>query len=177
MPNLKLFAQSDVDQQHYNRFEGRSTNGTQQPPRLPGEFQRELAQFTGTEEYRRHNLGGMYTDGVAYLASGSEGVLYDGWHKSGGAFWLLDAIFSWQREVKRKAVDRGAFQVWHLFIRRDGEKRGALLVCHVDTCTLDEADHVRCGATARQEIEFTDFPLDEIKLYLCDGVLLLPSEY
>jgi hypothetical protein len=31
---------------------------------------------------------------------------------------------------------------------------------------------------ARQEIEFTDFPLEEgIKLYLSGGVLLLPSEY
>ena len=29
---------------------------------------------------------------------------------------------------------------------------------------------------ARQQIEYSDFPLKEIKLYLIDGVLLLPSE-
>ena len=30
---------------------------------------------------------------------------------------------------------------------------------------------------ARQVIEFTDFPLDEIKLYLDQGTLILPGEY
>jgi len=28
-----------------------------------------------------------------------------------------------------------------------------------------------------QHIEFTDFPLDEIKFYFADNVILLPSEY
>ena len=28
-----------------------------------------------------------------------------------------------------------------------------------------------------QNIPFTDFPLDTIDLWLCDGVLMLPSEY
>ena len=28
-----------------------------------------------------------------------------------------------------------------------------------------------------QEIGYTDFPLDDIKLYVCDGVLMLPGEY
>ena len=30
---------------------------------------------------------------------------------------------------------------------------------------------------ARQEIEYTDFPLEEITLYLTEGTLMLPSEY
>ena len=29
----------------------------------------------------------------------------------------------------------------------------------------------------RQEIEYSDFPLDKIELWLIDGVLLLKSEY
>lgn len=29
----------------------------------------------------------------------------------------------------------------------------------------------------KQEIEFTDFPLEEISFYFTDNVLLLPSEY
>jgi hypothetical protein len=28
-----------------------------------------------------------------------------------------------------------------------------------------------------KELEFTDFPLDEIRLYFTDNTLLLPSEY
>ncbi len=28
-----------------------------------------------------------------------------------------------------------------------------------------------------QQIEYTDFPLPEIRLYVCDNVLMLPSEY
>lgn len=43
----------------------------------------------------------------------------------------------------------------------------AVLTCERDT---DEP-------MITQEIPFTDFPLAEITLYLCDGVLLLPSEY
>ena len=30
---------------------------------------------------------------------------------------------------------------------------------------------------ARQDISLTDFPLDEVSLYLTDNTLLLPSEY
>jgi hypothetical protein len=29
----------------------------------------------------------------------------------------------------------------------------------------------------RQEIEYSDFPLSEVRLYFTDGTLLLPSEY
>ena len=32
-------------------------------------------------------------------------------------------------------------------------------------------------AKVRKKIPYTDFPLDEIKLYLIDNVLLLTSEY
>jgi hypothetical protein len=29
----------------------------------------------------------------------------------------------------------------------------------------------------KQKIPYTNFPLDEVKMYLIDGVILLPSEY
>ena len=44
----------------------------------------DLAQFIGTSQYYRHNLGLLYTDGVKYVAD------------RGGAYWLIDAIASWQ---------------------------------------------------------------------------------
>jgi hypothetical protein len=43
-----------------------------------------------------------------------------------------------------------------------------LLVCKEDAETEQ---------TLGQKIEFSDFPLDEIKLFWRDGVLMLPSEY
>ncbi len=104
----------------------------------------ELRQFTGTEQYYRHYLGGLYTDGVQYMAG------------KAGAFWLLDVIFSYRRKEP--------FQVWTLKVK---DRVGVV------TIREDTGQPVK----VRQEIPFTDFLLAEIKLYLIDGVLLLPSEY
>ena len=105
----------------------------------------ELRQFTGTEQYYRHYLGGLYTDGVQYMAG------------KAGAFWLLDVIFSYRRKEP--------FQIWTLKVKAD---KSALVTMREDTGQ---------PVKVRQEIPYTDFPLAEIKLYLIDGVLLLPSEY
>ena len=82
-----------------------------------------------------------------------------------GAFWLAVAIVSWQGNKK---VRKEPFQVWTLILTADEFPNGAVLVC-------EDGNH---RELARQEIEYTDFPLPEgIKLFLCDGILLLPSEY
>ena len=47
------------------------------------------------------------------------------------------------------------------------EDRTASLVCD------DGNDNI----VYTQHVAFTDFPLDEIKLYFTDNVILLPSEY
>ena len=104
----------------------------------------ELDQFTGTENYWRHWLGGKFTDGVKYLAD------------KAGAHWLLDAIFSYHRPEP--------FQVWTLKVK-DSQ---AVLTMQEDTDT---------PVKVKQKIKYTDFSLDEVKLYLIDGILLLPSEY
>ena len=106
----------------------------------------DLAQFIGTVNYYRHWLGGLYTDGVQYLA------------EQAGAYWLIDAIFSHRR--------RESFQVWTL--KKNADDNGAVL-------TMQEDSGER--AKVRQKIPYTDFPLDQISLYLIDGVLLLTSEY
>ena len=106
----------------------------------------DLNQFTGTENYYRHwTGGGVFTDGVQYLA------------EQAGAYWLIDAVFSYRR--------REPFQVWTL---RKNDDNSAVL-----TMQEDSGEPVK----VRQTIPFTDFPLDRIKLYLIDSVLLLPSEY
>lgn len=72
------------------------------------------------------------------------------------AYWLLIAIASYNRHEP--------FQIWEL--KRTGSK-----------AVLTMVEDAGRPELVRQEIEFTDFPLDEIKLWLVDGVLLLPSEY
>ena len=112
----------------------------------------DLAQFTGSEQWHRHgiNLNVIYTDGVEYMA------------EHGGAYWLIDevAINQMVRRVKAEA-----FQVW--ILRVNPEKRSAVLTC----------DDGNGRVVFTKEIEYTDFPLDEMKLYFTDGTILLPSEY
>lgn len=110
-----------------------------------------LEQFIGTESYYKHPLGILYTDGVQYLA------------KEANAYWLIDAIASWQLSPKIKRVQR--IQFWKL--RVNLHNNTAVLTCERDS------DDV----AITQEIPYTDFPLESVKLYLADGVLLLPSEY
>nr|WP_148292019.1 DUF6876 family protein [Planktothrix prolifica] len=68
------------------------------------------------------------------------------------------------------------FQLWllivgdsHKFIKPEAESM-AVLTCWEDTPVKGKKPAVS------QEFLFTDFPIDEIKLYFESGVLLLPSE-
>lgn len=115
----------------------------------------ELRQFTGsTQCYRWSRLTRLViTDGVKYLA------------EKASAYWLLDAIASYQNSPEIKASNPlQEIQFWTL--RVDGNK--GVLEC--------EEDH-GVPPTVRQEIPYTDFPLKEIKLYVCNNVIFLPSEY
>ena len=73
-----------------------------------------------------------------------------------GAYWLIDAILSYHRTEP--------FQIWKL------EKTGTKAVL-----TMQEDSNT--SILVKQEIGFTDFPLDEIKFYLQNNVLMLPNEY
>jgi len=110
----------------------------------------ELAGFTGTENHYQHWLGLRYTDGVKFLA------------ERAGAYWLIDAIASWQPQASRIDPD---FQLWQLTV---GDDHTAVLTFQRDS---------DLPAIIRQEIEYTDFPLSRITLYVENGVLLLPSEH
>jgi hypothetical protein len=113
-----------------------------------------LEQFIGSETVYRHWSGRLaYTEGVKYLAQKCE------------AHWLIDAIASWQLspKVKRDPMLQ-QIQFWKLRVNPD---KSAVLTCERDT------DDV----AVTQEIEYTNFPLEEIRLYLSNNILLLPSEY
>ncbi|MCU0543265.1 MAG: hypothetical protein MUE44_14010 [Oscillatoriaceae cyanobacterium Prado104] len=116
-----------------------------------------LPRFCGSETfyaYRLLNIAFRLTEGVKFLAKEAE------------CFWLVDAIASYQPEIKQSGNQMLAeFQIWELTRKLECE---FLLVCKEDSNT---------EPACSQEIEFSDFPLDEIKLWLCDGTLMLPSEY
>lgn len=108
-----------------------------------------LTHFTGSEEWYRHITRNLYTEGVKYLADNA------------GAYWLIDEIMFRQRFRRVKAEE---FQVW---ILRVTVHNGAWLKC----------EDGNGNVVHTKQIEFTDFPLAEIKLYFTNNTLLLPSEY
>ena len=109
----------------------------------------DLSPFTSTTQYFKHWLGFNYTDSIQYMA------------EKGKAYWLLDLIGSYQ--VQHKHI---RFQLWELTVNTTG---------HSGVITMKEDSGQ--PELVRQEIPFTDFPLNEIKLYLIDHILLLQSEY
>ena len=112
----------------------------------------QLRQFTGSENWFRHgiNRSVFFTDGAKFLAD------------QGGAYWLLDIIAIAQQHDAR--VSGEEFQVWNLKVHSD---RTATVFC----------DDGNGNPVYTQEIPFTDFPLDEVKLYFANNVIHLPSEY
>ena len=115
----------------------------------------ELKMFHGTTEYHKHLFPGkspiILTDGCKYIRDVCK------------AYWLFDAILSYQCEKILKGVN---FQIWELRqIRIDLTWQ---LTCREDT---------NKKPLIRQSIEFSDFPLDYIKIWVIDKVALLPSEY
>jgi hypothetical protein len=114
--------------------------------------EQNLRKFTGSENWYRHGLNRQvtFTDGAKFVAD------------EGGAYWLLDAIAIAQRLEKRVSVEE--FQVWTLKVKEDNT---ASLIC----------DGGNDNIVYTQHIEFTDFPLPEIKLYFVNNVIHLPSEY
>ena len=119
------------------------------------EILNELPNFYGTDGYTRWSAlfrNFVLTDGALYLA------------ENAGAFWLMDAIASHLGSYKNEG-----FVVAKLL--RAKASNGWILRLE------DGNNEVR----ADQSIGYSDFPLDEITLYVeFDGtnhVILLPSEH
>lgn len=112
----------------------------------------DLAGFTGTEQWYRHPVlkNTLYTDGIKYVA------------QKAGAYWLIDEITFQQYHPRIKNEE---FLVWTLKV--DLKDSTAVLICD------DGNDRI----LFTKPIGYTDFPLEEIKIYVVDNVILLPSEY
>jgi len=133
--------------------------GKDKRPKSAEELTAALAQFTGTVEYHRYWLGiALQTDGVKYLADKAR------------CYWLLDAIGSYQSELaKHKDQRLQEMQFWTLRVNTD---KSAVL-----TCVADYGE----PPVITQDIEWTDFPLPEIQIWIGGEdktkIALLPSEY
>ena len=109
-----------------------------------------ISQASGTEAYHRYsqfNFFPVATDGVIAVA------------EAAGCYWFLDIIGSYQLD---KRLDPH-FQVWKLAVNH--EDSTAVASGYNDTTLI-----------ITQEVPYTDCPLDELKLYVMDGIVLLPSE-
>ena len=115
----------------------------------PEQIKDELRSFTGTEYYYKHPFGIYFTDGVKFLAEVCS------------CYWLIDAVASWQYDSKVKAQE---FQVYRLKVKKD--QSAVLLIENGNNRIIQ-----------KQELEFCDFPLDQIEIWFSNGVAYLPSEH
>ena len=111
----------------------------------------QLNQFIGTEKYYRISRRHLLTDGTKYLAEEAE------------CFWMMDAIASHLCEI--------GTEDWFVSVRVQVTEGRAVMIYEDG----NDREH------ARQEIPYTDFPLNSITLYACwdqeNWVIMLPSEY
>jgi hypothetical protein len=118
-------------------------------------IKRQLKEFRGTEQYHKHLFPGkspiILTDGCAFVREKCQ------------AYWLFDAILSYQLDKRLKNVP---FQIWEL-------KQQMMDLSWLLTCQEDSGKK----PLLTQRLEFSDFPLDSIRIWVIDGVALLPSEY
>ncbi len=121
-----------------------------------------LAQFRGTDGYTRYSplfRRLLLTDGAKYVAENGG---------TNGAFWLMDAIGSYQSKLLKKECFQ-EYQFWKLEVTGSS----AVLTCREDTGVKP---------AVKQKIEYTDFDLASIELWVMpmgDGnyVIMLPSEH
>ena len=114
------------------------------------ELETALAGFTGTENYFKFSCGLALTDGVKFLANEAK------------CYWLLDAIASYQGQCRRDSKLR-EYQFWSLTIKG----QSAELICERDAGDV----------AIRQKIDYTNFPLPSVRIWLVGNTVMLPSEY
>jgi hypothetical protein len=114
-----------------------------------------ISNLLGVKIMNKENLSNFHGT-ENYPFKYTDGIKYLA--ENGGGYWILDAIASWQ-----KKLDSSQIQFWMLIVNSD---KSAVLTCEQDN-----------ESVITQQIPFTDFPFSEVTLWLCDGVLLLSSEY
>ena len=116
----------------------------------------QLRHFTGTEQYYQTGQLTQATDGVFFLAEEAE------------CHWLLGIVDS----VYHKFTED--FVILKLTVYKD---RSAKVVLDNGMDLTDAFEKKRYRCFHEQYIHYTDFVLDELKLYVQGNVILLPCEY
>ena len=128
-----------------------------------------LAQCYCSDGYRHNPFmqGIAYTDGIKYLVDNAE------------AGWLQDIIWSYQRKMSQSKLDKN-MQFWTLTKNEDD----SFTVIGKQTDMSTGESH----KVVSQEIPYSDFPLDKIKIVLSRGpwrqegetkqgmIMMLPTE-
>lgn len=128
--------------------------------------QSDLRQFSGTQQLHKASIlahGSVVTDGVKFVAD------------TAGAYWLIDMIMSHHMTNSKLRV-RDERYFWKLKKTDQGW-----------SCICTDGGKGKAPVTlARQDFEYSDFPLDEIDIdsypyYNSEGnqtgwILMLPSE-
>lgn len=106
----------------------------------------------GTNQYWKHLFGLVYTDGVKAHADIAE------------AYWLIDAVASYQMDLAKIQNEHGGFVLWKL------EVKGGSAVL---TASRDSGEE----PFIKQDIEFTDHPEGEWDFWQEGKVLIIPEEH
>ena len=97
----------------------------------------QLNQFTGPAKYYRISRRHLLTEGTKYLA------------EQAACFWLMDAIASHLSEI--------GTEDWFVLVRMSVVLGSAVMIY----------EDGNGNEHARQEIPYTDFPMNSITLYAC----------
>ena len=112
----------------------------------------ELQNYCGTQTWFKDPLFPkfLYTEGVQFLAQTAE------------CYWLIYLIYGFQYD--QQALRDEYFQLWELKVTED---KAATLSC----------DNGNGEIVFTHDLTYTTFPMDSIRLYFTDNVLLLTSEW
>lgn len=119
------------------------------------ELKSNLIKFTGTTQYYKYSQlfpDFWLTDGTHYLAQEAE------------SFWLFDLIASHQLNPMIKGNQKlQQIQLWHLQANNSDNK----VVIWVE----EDKDQI----VYQEKLDYTDFPLDQVTLYLQPHYLPCPN--
>ena len=100
------------------------------------EIQENLSHFHGSEQFYKHLFGMVYTEGVQFVAEQCK------------AYWLIDLVASYLPQF----VGKEDFITYKLKVE---DETGFV--------SIQDGNY---NVLASQDIEYTDFPLDEIEIWV-----------
>jgi len=125
----------------------------------PVEFKNALNRFNGSSPWQHEHK--ITDDLFFWLTDGCEFV-----RKAANARWLFDEILLNQ---PRPEIRNLRFQIWILWFEKDNDEE--------EGCWVLRCDDFKENTILVQMIVDRDFPINEITIWVIDGVAMLPGEY